>query len=611
MSNREDTRIVLGSLRYKTASNTDLGLKVPFIQTTKENVEFDRSLDINLGQLFDDERQTSTNFRPSCKFSILFKNSYTGFSNYDLLENQLYYTDEYNNADQNCPPNSNVRWGGFPQYNEFDFIRNDYNVSGYTVPDISGYTHVNFVSKSASTYNWNYFMTYAFDNDYNKPMSAIDSISQQTLNWVSSDGIPFVVVPTTIGGVNLISFRCPVKHNLKVGEAVKLSLSYNGFDTFQVTSLGTGIPGTKFYTFNIDDIGFTGSTFNINSSGTFKRVINPDIPNETTSKYYVRRHKILTDINDAALVNAGFEQNIYGQKRKYESSGLTPNHIARVSVKEGGQSYTLSFNSDLDIERMIDNQKRPVSELFFTVIYKGYFGLMFGQLTDSGTNVGLKQGYDFNLPLDESVTPNRPSPWWNINNTDSDTNFPLGIYYRLVGSNQRPFYYVKTLNKGDVIDGDYCEWNDSEQKERVISEINHKLIYNPLVFSVISQSNGQTDLDALPNPFGYYYKPHNKLKIRGFSDYIETGSAKNVIGIPNYSYFSTSQNLFIWRDLYTYGFIDKNGDGVNYPFFNYTHYPYDNYEFRIIPEGTNYIESDLSHNASIYGTGQPKIDNCE
>ena len=73
MSNREDTRIVLGSLRYKTASNTDLGLKVPFIQTTKENVEFDRSLNINLGQLFDDERQTSTNFRPSCKFSVLFK----------------------------------------------------------------------------------------------------------------------------------------------------------------------------------------------------------------------------------------------------------------------------------------------------------------------------------------------------------------------------------------------------------------------------------------------------------------------------------------------------------------------------------------------------------
>jgi hypothetical protein len=274
----------------------------------------------------------------------------------------------------------------------------------------------------------------------------------------------------------------------------------------------------------------------LNAKGTFKRVINSEIPNETTSKYYVRRHKILTDINDAVLVNAGFEQNIYGQKRKYESSGLTPNRIARVSVKEGAQSYTLSFNSDLDINEMIDNQKRPVSEIFFTVIYKGYFGLMFGQLTNNGTNVGLKQGYDFNLPLDESVTPSRPSPWWNINNTDSDTNFPLGVYFRLVGPNQRPFYYVKTLNKGDIIDGDYCEWNDYDQNERVVSNIFHKLRFNPFSFRI-----GPSPV----NQFGYYYQPHHVLKTRVYSDYIEDGDIKNVVGIPDYAHFSTTKNLFI------------------------------------------------------------------
>lgn len=609
MSNRNDTRIVLGSLRNKVSSNTDLGLKVPFEHTTKENIEFDRSLNIDLGLLYNEERQTSTNFRPSCKFSILFKNSYTGFSFYDRLENQLYYTNEYENADQNCPPSStDVRWGGLPQYNEFDFIRTDYNVSGYTVPDCSGYTHVNFVSKSASTYNWNYFMSYAFENDYNKPMSAIDSITKQTINWVASDGIPFVITPTKIGGVNLISFRCPVKHNLSVGESVKLSLTYNGFDTFQVFSLGTGIPGSEFYTFNIQDIGFT-SVLILNAKGTFKRVINPEIPNETTSKYYVRRHKILTDIDDAVLVNSGFEQNIYGQKRKFESSGLTPNYISRVSVKEGAQSYTLSFNNDIDINEMIDNQKKPVSELFFTVIYKGYFGLMFGQLTNSGLFSGLKQGYDFNLPLDESFNPPLPSPWWNVNNVNSDTNFPLGSYVRTIQNTQRLLFYVKTFKKGDVLDGAYCEWNDSEQKERVISEVNHKLIYNPLMFNVVTTTNNNQDL--IDNPFGYYYKPHNKLTIRGFSDFIETGSAKDVVGIPDYAYFSESQNLFIWRDIYTYGFKDNEGNGVDYPFFNYTHYPYDNYVFRIIPEGTNYIESDLINYASIYGTGQPKVDNCE
>lgn len=576
-------------------------MNVPLINTTKENVEFDRNVNVNLNDLFDRERQLSTNFRPTCKFSILFKNSYTGFSYYDKFQNQLYYTDEYTNADQNCPPNPSVLWKGFPQYNEFDFIRNDYNVPGYTQPPNN---HITFVSKSASTYNWNHFVSYAFENNSNKKMMAIDSVTKQQMQWVVSDGIPFVIFRSMSNGMGLISFRCPVKHNLKPGEFAKFNFTYNSVDTFQVYSVGTGLPGSEFYTFNIIDIGFIG-VFNNNRIGTFKRVINIQIPDETTSKYYVRRHKILTNPEDAALVKAGFDQNIFGVKRKYESSGLTPNHISRVSTKEGGQSYTLSFNKDIDINKLIDNQKRPISELFFTVLWKGYFGYMFGQQTETTTHpIGMKQGYDFNLPLDESVSYSYPSPWWNLNNTLSNTNFSLGSY------TNPPFNVSFTYNNSfkinDTLDGDFCEWNDSEQLERVVSEIFHKLTYNPGVFNIIGATT-----DLLENPLGYYYKPHNKLTIRGFSDYIETGNPQNVVGIPNYAYFSTSQNLFIWRDLYTYGFIDNKNNGVDYPFFNGTQYPYGSYEFRIIPEGTNYIESNINLNASIYGTEQPIIDNCE
>ena len=134
MGNSNDLRIVLGSLRYKSASNVDIGLNVPFVQTSKENVEFDRSLDINLSELYDRERQQSTNFRPTCKFSVLFKNAYTGYSNYERFEKVLSYVNENAAAELNCPTDSNVSWSGFPQYNEFDFIRTDYNVSGYTQP---------------------------------------------------------------------------------------------------------------------------------------------------------------------------------------------------------------------------------------------------------------------------------------------------------------------------------------------------------------------------------------------------------------------------------------------------------------------------------------------
>ena len=607
MGNSNDTRIVLGSLTYKGASNTDIGLNIPFVQTSKENVEFDRSLDINLATLYDNERQQSTNFRPSCKFAILFKNSYTGYSNYERYEKTLSYINEDAAAKLNCPTNSNVSWSGFPQYNEFDFIRTDYDFSGYTQPPNE---HILFVNKSASTYNWTHYLSYPFENDYTKTLQAIDSNTNQTLQWVASDGIPFVLYSSKIGGLGMISFRCPVKHNLTVGEYVKLSFSYNGEDKYQVFSLGTGLEGSDMYTFNIVDIGFTGTTFDNNTSGTFKRIINIENQIETLSSYYVRKHKIITNIEDAVLVKAGFEQNIFGTKKKYESSGYTPNREARVSIREGAQSYTLSFNRDIDINKMIDNQKRPVSELFFTVLYKGYFGWMFGQTSFSNPNtyIGMKQGYEFNLPLNDSVLPGIPSPWWALGNNLSNTNFPISTYTKTqpTPAGSYVFTYLDTFMSGDTLDGGFCEWNNYEQKERVISEIYHKLTYNPNVFNVTS-----SDTRLQFNPFGFYYKPHYGLKIRDFSSYIETGSPKDVVGVPNYSYFSTKDNLFRWRDIYTYGFIDNDGNGVNYPFFNDTHYPYSDNTFRIIPEGTNYIERDINYYANLYGAASPIVDNCE
>ena len=68
MGNRQDIRVILGSLRYKSAPDTTLLFNVPLIQTAKENVEFDRSLDVNLEQVFDNERQNSDIIRPTCKF---------------------------------------------------------------------------------------------------------------------------------------------------------------------------------------------------------------------------------------------------------------------------------------------------------------------------------------------------------------------------------------------------------------------------------------------------------------------------------------------------------------------------------------------------------------
>ena len=554
------TTIVLGSERFKSSQNQSISLNVPLEQTHKESVEYDINVDLNLQIVFDQERQSSTVFRPTCKYSFIFQNELTGTTTYKPYKDNLFYTNSINNKISQIT-NPNVGWDGYPQYFEFDLFRNDNNVLGYTQPPNN---HINFINKSATTYNWSHYITYAFENDYDKQLYAIDPQTQASWYWLANEGIPFYIkIGTDLNG-NEISFQTPMKHGLNVGEFVKLPFNYNGVDIFQVSSLGGVGYGSDVYIFNIDNIGYTGTTFQTGNVGNFKRIINDTNTGETTSKYYVRLHKVLTNSECAVLTKAGFELNNFSTKTKLEKAVLTPNNIERTSIKDGNQSYTLSFNCDIDINPLLDNQKRPISELYFTTIWRGYFGW----------TKDLKQGFDFNVPLINGLT----NPWWDQTNPLSSTGILQSVYNSSTQPPIGPFYYNELLTIGDIIDGAYCEWNDYEQTERVISEMNHKITFNVNHFNVPS-------LMLPTNPLGYYYKPHSPLKIRAFSDYIEEAPSSGVIGIPNYAFYSNLSNSFRWRDMYPYGYIDTADIGVDYPFLNGKHYPYDNYIFRLYPEG--------------------------
>ena len=323
------------------------------------------------------------------------------------------------------------------------------------------------------------------------------------------------------------------------------------------------------------------------------------------SKYYVREHKIITNVDDAILTKSGFEWNILENVKKYENRVYTPNNYSRTSIKEGNQTYTLTFNRDIDIAPIRDNQMRPISELYFTIIHKGYFGWFYEPY--SNVNSVLKEGHVFNVPLFTlnfagSVTTS-PSNWWRLDNVNSYTQIPYKNYTKFLNNSVYTFYYNDSLKSGDTISGPLCEWNDFDQTERVVSEYIHKIYYNHNVFDTLN-SNSKGD-----NPYGFYYYPHTPLTIRVFSDYIEEGTnvKTNTFptgDIPDYSYYSKFRGSFRWRDMYTYGFIDQQGNGVDYPFLNGVHHPYKNTIFRLIPEGSNFFDQ-------IYAIGDPLIDDCE
>jgi len=272
-----------------------------------------------------------------------------------------------------------------------------------------------------------------------------------------------------------------------------------------------------------------------------------------------------------------------------------------MSLKEGNNVYNIIYNKDIRINELRDNLNLPIRKLYNTIIWRGYFGWTFGIVKPNGEYYGLKQGFEFNIKPGNPKTKS-PNDWWNNKNVFSDVNLPLGRYTNSQGMAGKDFTYVKFLNEGDIVDGDLCQWNQYEIKEVVISDTYHKIKFNPNYFP-IPKTSDMTMIDNYHNPLGYYYKPHHSVDVREFSNYVEDGEKSKIEGIPDYSTYSTRTNLFRWRDIYPYGYIDEEGNGVDFPFFNGVHYPYKDIIFRLIPEGTT--------NENTTSVSIPTIDNCE
>ena len=560
--------LIPSGMRYKGAPSLDEEISLTLQEQSQELTEYDRTSTLNLAQIYDDERQTSTIFRPTFKITYLYDNTYTGTTTYLPFEYNLYYSDPVSSKQSGV-------WRGFPQYYEFDFYR----------PNV-GDNHFQYKAKSAYTYNWTYYITYPYENDSNRQLTYY-STTNNNVNWTASSGIPFSITNNTQNGNGLVSFICIAPHGLTTGQYVELSLTYRDSNIFQVYSIGNGLFGSDKYVFNLFNIGFTGATFSNGTIGTFRRVINPDNLTETRSKYYVKKYKVLTNVTDLAVTKAGFEKNVFGEEKKLEFSSITPNNVTRISQKSSSNAYDVTSNYDLDLANLLDNQKRPINEISLTIVNRGYSGYF----NQPFNGVGLKQGWEFNL----SKTIN---PWWDLNNQRSNTNIPVSAYTLTSGAT-KTFYYNTDLKVGDVMDGDFCEWNDYEQVERVVSPYYHKIKFNQNVF--------QTTSNFSTNSPGYYYKPHNSMVLRVFSDYIETAELGLIDNVPSWAFYSTTDQEFRWRDIYTYGFIDNLRRGVNYPYLNSAQYPYTQVIFRLIPEGINYNDNLDGFDFAI----KPLIDECE
>ena len=618
----EKKEILLPTKRYFKAEEQDLNLSVKLENDETLLRQGDKDIVLNLADLFNEERNKSINYKIYGKIKMVFRNMYSGSTNYNPLLRNLYLSGDGTGSDI-----------GFVPYNEFAFLRNDVvrekttSTSGSTLgypsvaPNITldtgtpvgRYTgHTTMSSLDAPYKNWNLYLSYVYGQDTGFTMNYTlsgDTNGDKTYSFKSKDGIPFRVESNG----NYFTLTSPVEHGMSAGDYIILSggtyTTYSGITTgktfytipitqsteqyraYYIDNVGNEIYNSEKYVINILKNELTsGTTFSSVVLG--RRCTNINDITGSTSTYYVHKHKTLTTIDDYILDKVGFESSIWEDERKI----LFENTIGEndVLVERNRQEALLfDFKNTFSLSGITNNLGYTPTEVYVTTIFKNSNGLF---------DYPPKVGFKFNFHGAESPTGEKIG--WMDNQFSGTTSVEkamtgltqtfngkqvtiLGNTYNYTGITFTGGTSIPLGTTG--ITGAFVEYNRKELKERIISETFHKFSHLNTVGGVQIFNHNQDQPSfysgaTTGNTVGYYYQPHYRVKLRELSPYVETSKLdvtqpNTLINLPENAIYDEKEKLWKWRDLYDHGFIDQEGNGTNFPFINNTHYIIKNINF--------------------------------
>jgi hypothetical protein len=614
----EKKEILLPIKRYFKAEEQDLNLNVKLENDESLLREGDKDIIVNLAELFDKERNESKNYKIFGKIKMVFRNMYSGHTDYTPLLKNFYLVND------GTSENTNDSTIGFVPYNEFAFHRNDVKRevstpnSGSIVgipnnnPNISVPLNNRFTGHTSTTVmeapykNWNFYLSYVFSGQTDFPMNyTLSGGTNCSANYsfVSGNGIPFRVEDNG----NYFTLTSPVEHGVLQGEYIIISggtLTGDSIATgitrciFQIDNVGNEIYNSEKYVVNILKSEFTsGYTLNPITQPVVLGKRCKDIFNitGTTSQYYVHKHKTLTTIDDYILDKVGFENTIWEDERKilFENT-LQENDV--LVERNRQETLLFDFKNNFTLSGITNNLGYTPTEVYASVIFKNENGLF---------DYPPKIGYKFNFHdswMDCQFSGNTSKE--NFYKEDGITK-QTGVTFT---SNATGYTYTFTggasLSKGTILTGAFVEYNRSDLKERIISETYHKFSHRKntgdgrRLFDHL-QDQDSFYHDAKPtNQVGYYYQPHHRIKLRELSPYIETSKLdatqpNTLIDLPENAIFDEKEKLWKWRDLYDHGFTDPDGNGTNFPFMNGSHYIVKNINFYLRNENSYKNKNDL------------------
>ena len=566
----EKRQILLPSKRFFKANEEDVTINVKLEGDTTLMRQGERDIILDLPSLFNDERNLCKKYKIYGKIKTVFRNMYSGTTEYTPLLKNLYSNDNgyaFNND-------------GFMPYSEFAFLRtdvlreNNLPVTGGTLGvftpnvELTGQRYTGHTTTSAiqAPYqNWNLYLSYVYAHDTNYPMKYSFS-GGTTFSFTSADGIPFRIADNG----NYYTLISPIEHGMKQGEFVILSggtltnsvLEKNRI--FQIDNVGDTTYNSEKYVinllksefktgFNLDDVAFVLG----------RRCLDDKNITGSTSTYYVHKHKTLTTVDDYILDKVGFELPIWERERKilFQNALNEQDVIVERNVPE---SLLFDFKKSFTLTGITNNLGYTPTEVYTTIIFRNKNGFF---------DYPPKVGYKFNFH----------DTWVDgiFDGNGSREKSMTGNTYTFNGNLESEFSFTggTELQSGTTLMGAYVEYNVKEVKERIISEAFHRFSHKKMLSdgTTLLFDHGQDDpLNysgvSSTNMVGYYYQPHHRVKLRELSPYLEISNTKDILNLPENAVFDPKDKVWRWRDLYDHGFIDPDGNGTNFPYLNELHY---------------------------------------
>jgi len=556
----ETNKILLNSQRLPDNVNVTTQMQIGLDNTNKPIPLNDIDTTVDQYEQFQKERKESTKYR----FYGVIK---PVISNPIFNENVKIYEDENNNIKAKTILSSGIfekdGWIGFyndePDEDALQFNDNKSALCDF-FPFDPGYDRLRMLDSDGKQ-NYLLKITYPFDSDNQKEIVKGLNIER---------GVPVIEkFPIEINGRLYTGFRTAMNHGLSSGDRIQLlnfidltspiTLNLNT-KFYRVFKLGNVTNNKKLRTFVIDvnpsDIDF------VVGQSTIKRVVK-----DKPSQYYIRKFRSITvDYKDYDLYPAAYGVTYFND-----------------------DVAAFNFKTDVDVNGLVDNLGRPLSELYLSMIKND---------NDSDSS-SLNSQYWANSVsvLSSSVTTSSPDEngntsirFWTPIVAGYDLENDVNINYN-IRSYRDPNYvgssYFENIDESDTdFYADIVEYNANELLERRLEDVYHRIntIYREYLNSIDSNKENKNE--------GYIYNPFNLIQIREYSNYInplvnlqsiidkygitnqlEVLELRKSFKIPDYA-TEISPNVFKWRDLLDIGFIDSSGGGVDYPFESGAHYMY-------------------------------------